>query len=281
MGFGQQESSSKSGSESFSFGRAKTPLQEQYLDQSLNLYGPTLGRGQAGYEGQRVAGMSNLQLSTLDQASNLLSQVGQPSALRQETGGALQQLLTGQGGAELISPERASQVFEQTRAAPRRATFGDEGIPLIREQFAGPGFFGTAKGKAITEEGRRLEKDIATERESFMFDTENINRQLQEDRANRALAAVGPTLEFARQPLQDQAAQLSLLSGAYELGSQEQIQRQAEISSAMDQFIESQQLTDPTNLSILMALLGLNFSTSQSNASGFGFSSGSGYNVSA
>jgi len=67
--------------------------------------------------------------------------------------------------------------------------------------------------------------------------------------------------------LQIAAQQLGGLNEIFGIGSAQQTQQQAELQSEIMKFAEENSITDPENLTILMQLLGLNFSSGSSKSS--------------
>lgn len=262
---GKQEEASRSTERSF------LPIQETGLTQTLQAFidQGRIGAGQPQFEGQRVAPLGPGQQAAISGAEPFLDTF---SAQREipflgETGGALQGILSGEFGGELISPERAQQVFEQTRQIPRLRQFERFDKPLIEEQFAGPGFQSTARARAVTLGAEELGRDIASEREQFLFGTEQANRALQEARAGRTLSGIPLGLEAGLQPERVAGARLAGRAGVFDFLTTQQQQQQREIAAEREIFTEAQRFMDPEDFANLVTLLGLNFSTSKSTSS--------------
>ena len=227
--FGKQEKSSESQQAAQSF----LPIQETALTQALQAFidQGRIGAGQPQFTGERVAPLTAGQQTAISGAEPFLDIF---SAQREipflgETGGALQGILSGELGGELISPERAQQVFQQTRQIPSERIFERFTKPLTEEQFAGPGFQSTARAQAVTREGERLQEGLRAEREQFLFGTEQANRALQEARAGRTLSAIPLGFEGALQPERVAATRLAGRAGIFDFLSTQQQQRQREI----------------------------------------------------
>lgn len=223
-----------------------------------------IGAGQTQFQGERVAPLTTGQQTAISGAEPFLDIF---SAQREipflgETGGALRGILGQEFGGELISPERAEQVFQSTRADPRRRQFERFDKPLIEEQFAGPGFQSTSRAQAVTRGAEELGRDIASEREQFLFGTEQANRALQEARAGRALSAIPLGAELGLQPERVAGARLAGRGGVFDFLSVQQQQQQREIQAEREIFTEAQRFMDPEDFANLVALLGLDFSTS-------------------
>ncbi len=281
MGGGGQQSSSgsnKSQQGSLTIGTSdnKTGEQRKWLGEALNVYGPQLGQNQV-YQGQTLAPFSPAQTSSLQEAGGFAGSfdANAPIPLYKETGTALESMLSGKAGPSLIDTDQASQVYQRTRAQPRYEEFDEMGRPLIREEFSGPGFWGSSRANKVVEEGRNLERDVSRGREGFLWDVDQANRQIEENRANRSLAAVSPSMAYGSQPTQVAREKLAGLQDVYGAGALQQQQQQAEINSAIDKWAQENRITDPENMEILMNLLGLNYSQSSTVGKSWGESAGS------
>ena len=109
------------------------------------------------------------------------------------------------------------------------------------------------------------------------------NQALDEAKAGRTQAAVPQAMAYGQMPAQEimnnlqiAASQLEGMEKLFGFGQAEQTQEQQELTMAMAKFAEENQITDPTNLAIIMSLLDLNFSTSsgqsEQTAAGLGYS---------
>lgn len=260
-------------SESQETARSFLPIQETGITQALQAFidQGRIGAGQPQFQGERVAPLTTGQQTAISGAEPFLDVF---SAQRDipffgETGGALQDILAGELGGELISPERAQQVFQQTRQIPRLRQFERFDKPLIEEQFAGPGFQSTARARAVTLGAEELGRDIASEREQFLFGTEQANRALQEARAGRTLSAIPLGAGLATLPEQVAGTRLAGRAGVFDFLSVQQQQRQREIAAEREIFQEAQRFMDPEDFANLIALLGLQFSQSQGTSTSF------------
>jgi hypothetical protein len=254
---GQEEKSSEKST-------SYLPIQKEAITDALKAFMQQgrIGTGQESFPGERIASLTTGQQTALAGAEPFLdvfsAQRGIP--FLGETGGALQGILGQEFGGELISPERAQQVFEATRQTPRLRQFERFDKPLIEEQFAGPGFQHTDRAQQVIRSAEELGRDIASEREQFMFGTEQANRALQEARAGRALSAI--PLGFAGGTFPEQVAgtRLAGRAGTFDfLGTQQQ-QRQREIAAEQEIFAEAQRFMDPEDFANLVTLLGIPFS---------------------
>lgn len=267
--------SKNSGSEK-SQAQSFTPEQKQWLGQALQVYGPQLGRGEDVYGGNRVANFTPMQNLSLQQAQGLLGSFSPDQGMPMfgETGTALGQVLSGQSGAPLLSIDQANETFNQQYANPAYRNFSMNTAPLIREEFAGPGFWSSARGNAVSREAGNLGSQLEAGRAGYLWDTEQTNRQLQEANANRQLAGIPLGMQYGMAPTQQALAQAQGTAGLFDFGSAEQQQRQNQINANIQKFAEENRLTSEEDMAILLALLGMNYSTSSSSGSnsswGFG-----------
>ena len=277
-----KEGSSKERTSSTSY----TPEQREGLTQALETYLPSLGQGQPAYGGDRVADWSPFMQSILGNAQNFMGSfmpdTGMP--LFGETGTALGGILGGTTGAPLLSMEQAARTFGQTRMDPARKQFGEYTAPLIREEYAGPGYWGSARAGEVSRQATDLEDDLRAERSQFLWDTEMTNRALQEARAQRALQGVPLAMQYSQLPTLEAQNRLSGLRDIFSFGQAEQAQRQAEINADIQRFMEANRITNPEDIQIILSLLGMSYTTSTGMADsagpGLGYSMLGGGNLS-
>lgn len=251
------------GSKSVSQSQSFLPAQRTALEDVLAAFTGQgrIGTGQTSFTGEQLAGFNPLQQSIL---SNLgafqgLFDPDQPIPFAGESGAALTGLLSGERGAQPISVE---DFIREAIVAPREQQFEQFTAPLIREEFAGPGFQSTARARAVGLAGERLQEEIGAESGATRFAAEQFNRQLQEQQAQRALQALGPALQFAGLPTALATAQLGGQQALLGFADVETRQRQAEINVEIQRFAEANRFMDPEDLSTLLALLGLGFESS-------------------
>ena len=182
----------------------------------------------AQYGGQRIADFSPLQNASLQQAQGFLGSFapdkGMP--LFGETGNALGQLLSGQGGAPLLSMDQANQTFNQQYANPAYRNFRLNTSPLLQEQFSGPGFWSTARANAVGDAAGDLGSQLEAQRAGYLWDTEQTNRALQEAAAGRMQQGVSQGMQYGMMPTQQNLANLQGTQGLFDFGSAEQQQQQ-------------------------------------------------------
>jgi hypothetical protein len=142
-------------------------------------------------------------------------------------------------GGFIKTPEQTQDYFTNVIKNPAMKNYQEITNPAVKEAYSGAGYWGNARAGAEAKAGQDFADTLNTEWGKLNWDVQEANKQ----------GAV------------QQAA----------LGSQEQAQRQAEINAKMQKFEEEGLLTDPTNMQILLSLLGMNFSSSKGSSSGFNF----------
>ena len=207
---GKSDSSSKQQSKSF------LPIQEDVLKQFLESERGRIGEGQPIFPGLRVAPFQELQ----EQAISLA-----PETLFRTAG-------------------QEQELFEKGIEAPAQRRFTQETVPLLREEFAGPGFFSSARAQETVRAGEDLASSLEAQRQGLRRETEDINRQG--------------------------------VQSLFNFGAAQQAQQQREIDSEIQQFVEENRLTNPEDVAILTALLGLNFASSTGKSSSSSFNVGLG-----
>lgn len=258
--FGGSESKSESSSYRASQGKA--------LDDLIALYSPQAGQGADIYSGTRVAPLSQgaqSALSGLDQFTGAFKAMPDQNTL-QTMGGTLQGLLTGQSGADPYNPQALDNYYRNAIEAPAMQQWSRNIKPQIEEAYAGPGFYGSAKSKAVTEGSRDLNEWLGTQRSQLAWDAEQANKQIQEAKAGRALSALQPGFQYLTAPQDAASKSVQGLGQVASLAGITQQQAQAEINAAMQKFAEENRLTDPEDLQILMALVGQTMSKSRSSS---------------
>jgi len=195
-------SSGSSKQKSSSSSTSYIPSQKQGITRAIDTYMPQLGQGQPSYQGQRVAGFSPLQQQVFGLAGDNL----------------------------FMSPEETDTYFQKTMYDPAIKTFTDDVAPAIREEYAGPGFWSSARADAVAD----------------------------------ARTDLGTTLESQRANLQWQSKQANnqLLPMMYGFGEAQQQQQQSQINALMEQFMEGNRLTNPEDMEILLSLFGIPMSSS-------------------
>lgn len=274
------------GSESQSTSQGKTPSQTELLDDFIKRYKGELGRNENVFQGDRVTDFNPLQRDVLSGAENFTDFFATPQTTTNPLIGqattATSSFLAGEPGARQISDDQFTDFFSQTFREPATKRFSEETLPGIAEDFAGPGFFGSSRSQAQTRARTDLADTLNTQEAAGRFANTLRNQDIDEAKAGRAQTAINQSLQVGRAPaveladnIQNAASQIQGLSALFGFGQTEQTQEQMELQADIQRFAEENQITDPQNLAILMALMDLNFSTSSSSGStsgpGLGF----------
>lgn len=259
----------------FSPGGTKTkltnPKQSQYLNQSLDLYGKQLGQNNV-YQGNRVADFSGLQTGVLNAAPNFLSAFSNPQTagtpLFDETGTTLKGLLSGETGAKTITPQETEKYFQASIYDPTMQSLRQDVLPSVESSYAGGNFFGSGMSKAREKAIGDTTRELNTARSDLNWNVMQNNQAIEEAKAGRAQTAVNQGIQYSQQPaqqtmnnLQIAAAQVGGLNDLFGIGSETQTQEQKQIEADIAKFAEENQITDPTNLAILLSLIGANVQT--------------------
>lgn len=241
----------------------KTGQQQELISKMIELYGPTLGAGEAVFPGEDVAGLTPAQQKAIGTAGQFMDVFGpmRDIPLLGEAETALGPIISGEAGPQPLSTERAADVFSRIGEEPRWRTFKEETAPIIREEFAGPGFWSSARAQAVGKEATELGRDIGESREEFMWGVEQYNRQLEQQNIQNQMQAMGMVPELAGLPTQLNILRLSGIGAAYGLSTEEQAQKQREINAQVNRFAAEQRITGSENLAILQALAELSIIT--------------------
>lgn len=266
-----------SGGSSESKTESKTGKQKQYLHEMLDLYGKQLGQNQNVWQGQRVAPLSDLQQSAITGAGNFAQYFSTPqyagTPLFKETGQAAADLLAGRTGAEKITKPQAEEYFTQSIYDPTMRQLREDVLPMVDESFAGPGFWGSGRSHARQEAIQDTSDYLTQQRAGLNWDVLQRNQQLDEAKAGRSLATLQPAMAFGQVPAQEiqdnlqiASQQIGGLNDIFGIGSATQTQEQRELVAEIEKFAEENAITDPENLSILLTLLGMNYSSGRSSS---------------
>lgn len=276
-GGGQSDSSSQSD--------AKTAEQRKWLTQALSMYGQQLGVNDNVWQGQRVAPLTDLQQSAITGAGNFADYFSTPQSagtpLFKTTGDAAKGLLTGQTGAQKMGQPEIEQYFTETLYNPAMRSLKEDILPGIDEDYAGPGFFGSARSHGRQEARENTSDMLAQQWAGLNWDVTQRNQDIDEAKAGRTLATLGPAMQYGQVPAQEiqnnlqiAAQQIGGLNDIFGIGSAQQTQQQKELTAEITKFAEDNAITDPENLSILLTLLGMDFSRSSSSASSWNVDTG-------
>jgi len=196
-------SSGSSKQKSTSTSTSYIPSQKKGITTAIDTYMPTLGQGQPSYSGQRVAGFSPLQQEVFQQA----------------------------GTNMFMTPEQTEDYYKKTIHDPAIKQFGDEVAPAIREEYAGPGYWSSARANAVADARADLDTALSSQRADLMWNTKQSNN--------------------------------ALLPVIYSFGEAQQQQQQQQINAMMQQFVEENRLTNPEDMEILLSLFGIPMSKSE------------------
>lgn len=270
-----------SGSESKSTTESKTPEQRAGIKKALDTYMPTLGQPPEIFPGGRVAPFTPLQQTALTGAGRFADYFSEPQTagtpLFAETGAATKGLLTGKTGAQPFGRQETEDYFKSAIYDPTMRTLRKDVIPGVAESFAGPGFFGAARSQEESKARQETAEWLGTQRAGLEWDVGMYNRQLEEAKAGRTLAALPEARAFGKIPAQEiknnleiAASKVQGLSQIFGFGQAEQTQAQAQLQDEIMRFAEENQITDPENLEILLTLLNMSFSRGESKSAGPG-----------
>lgn len=257
------------GSESTSY----TPKQKKYLHKALDVYGGQLGQGENIYQGLRVAPMSEQQKGLMGTSTGYLNAFapGGDMPLYGDLQTTLSNTLAGRTGAQPITQQQTSDYFSRVYEKPTAKTWAEDIKPGIEEQYAGPGYWGSARAGAVTKGAQDMADWLGEQRGQVSWDVLQANRQAQESIAQRQLSATEPAMRAAQLPTQEARQRLAGAQGVYGMLGQEQAQRQAEINASVQKFAEENRITSQEDMQILLTLLGMNYSSAESRGPGLGY----------
>jgi hypothetical protein len=255
-----------------------TPEQKKWLGKGLETYGPALGGGEQAYPGTTVAEFTPAQKAAMSGVTDYLKAFSPDMKMPgfEETGSALKGILSGQAGATPITPQQTSAFFKSAYQEPATRYFSEYTRPLIREEYAGPGFWGSARAQAVTKAGREMGQWLGQRRGELEWQTGETNRAIQEAKAGRQLSAIPMGMEYAGQPTREAQARLAGRQGVFGFASVGQQQRQREIDAAIDKWRSGKRLTDQESLNILLSLIGQPMQTTSGRDWGAGMFGGPG-----
>lgn len=261
LDFGTKKSSEKS--QSF------LPEQATWMKNLLSTYGSQVGQGQESYGGTRVAPLTGTQQGLLGGLGSW-AQYLTPTTGGQtygQTGAALSDLLSGEMGADPYTEDSVNRLFKSAYEAPTMKTWSQTTKPEIQEAYSGPGYWSTARMNAVAKGAQDTADALNSQYGQLRYQAEEANKALAEAKAGRALSAIPLAGEYISQPQSQALAGIQGVSSLYGLASEEQRQAQAEATSQMERWMESQQITDPQVLQTMLSLLGMRYDTAKSSSS--------------
>jgi hypothetical protein len=238
----------------------------------MDIYGPELGKGQISYPGSEVAEFTPTQKAALGGTQGFLDKFSPdaPYPMFGETGTALKGILGGKTGAKKITPEDTASFFKRSYEDPAMYQFSEYTRPLIREEYAGPGFWGSSRAKAVGKAGQELGQWLGAKRGEVEWQAGEANRAIDEAKAGRALSAVPLGLDYAGAPTREALTRLGGRQGVFNFASAEWQQKQNMLNDSIKKFQAGKRLTDPEIMNILMSLVTMGMSSSKSSSSGPG-----------
>ncbi len=272
---------SSGGSKSTSTTETKTPEQRKGIKQALDLYLQELGQGADTFPGPRVTPFSTLQQGAIAGAGNFADYFSDPQTagtpLFSETGTAIKDTLAGRTGATKMGAPEIESYFTDTLYEPAMRNLREDVLPGVDESFSGPGFWGSARSHARQDAATDTRDLLAGQWADLNWNVQQQNQAIDEAKAGRTLTALPSAMAYGQVPAQEiknnlqiAAQQLGGLGEIFGFGQTEQTQAQAELQDEIIRFAEENQITDPENLSIILSLLGMNFSQSSSSGSSQG-----------
>ena len=258
------------------------------MEKAFDVYSKEWGVPPEIFPGDRVTPFSTLQEEAITGAGRFADYFSEPqqagTPLFKETGTALKGLLAGETGAKPLGAQDVEDYFSEAIYKPTMKTFREDVVPGIAESFAGPGFFGSARSQEQAKAYQDVGEHLGTQRAALEWDVLTRNQALEEAKAGRTVTAAPQAMAYGRVPAEEiksnleiAAKQLGGLNQIFGFGQAEQTQEQKVLQDEIMRFAEENQITDPQNLSILLTLLGMNFSQSAGTSAGTG--PGLGYSV--
>ena len=250
-----------------------TGAQAQWLQNLLGIYGPQAGQGQVSYPGETVAPFSPTQNQAFGLGGDFLSQFNpnQSINLPDEYAGAMSSLVGGTSGPGQITPEQTQNFFSSVYEQPAWRSYEEDIKPQIQESFAGPGYWSGARAQEQSRAAGEMSNWLGEQKGQLDWNAMMENRSAAENAANRQLSALPLAQEGTFLPSGVAQQQLQGASNVFSFLEPQRQMEQANIQAGIQKFLESQRLTDPEDLQILLSLLGMNYSSSSSSGPGLGY----------
>ncbi len=249
----------------------KTTRQKQEIESMFDVYSPYVGQGTEVYEGERVAPFSTLQNQAISGAGNYASYFSTPQAvgtpLNAETGAATKDLLVGKTGAQKMGAPEIESYFTDTLYDPTMRRLREDVLPMVDESFSGPGFWGSSRSHARQDAATDTRDLLAGQWADLNWNLQQQNQAIDEAKAGRSLAALGPAMAYgnteyqnAMQNLEVAAGKIQGLSQLFGFGSEERSLEQQNLAASFAKWLEAEQITDPEVLNVMLALIGQSIS---------------------
>lgn len=115
-----------------------------------------------------------------------------------------------------VNTEATRNYWENTLAPIQRQTFQEETLPMLRESFAGPGYWSSRRADAESDAIQNFGRDMAAQESNLYYQDELARRQALESAANRIGTGIqgsvsdqemrGEAAAYARQVRQEEVA---------------------------------------------------------------------------
>lgn len=222
-----------------------TPEQQALLKRMSELAMQEIEKTPVPYEGQMVAGPTQLQQGVFDRVSSSLG-TGLPSNLQQMLFGGVSDRM----GDFLRSPQevatQAGNVFEQSVADPARKTFMEELAPQLQEQYIGQNSLRSSGfQRQLARQAGNLESNLAAQKAGYI--------DLADQRRLQDILGIS---QIAQQEGQIPSQQLAQLMQAGVLGSEQRSIEQQQLNAKLSEFLRLNQVPTPALAGVLGMPLG-------------------------
>jgi len=241
-------------------GPSATPEQQKLLRTMISAYEPQVGAGTPMPGFPMTAPFSPWQqalLATGQDVGQVFGTAGLGGDLWSNIQSTVGKGVTGGLGAQPITPEETEQYWTRAIYEPSKKMMKEDVMPAVKEAFAGPGYWGSARAEAAQRLKRDWEESMRGERAELEWETEAVNRAIAEAQAVRQLASSQQGLGVLGFPTQQAQQQLAGMGQLWGFAGEEQAQRQREINEQVSRFLAEQEITDPADVEIILRLLGL------------------------
>lgn len=188
---------------------------------------------------------------------------------------AVNQVLSGKPSYE-INPEATEQFYQESIKPGYMKEWEEVTLPTLKQQFVGPGYWGSARANAITEGSEDLATTLASKRAELMYQDELARRAAAESAASRQAALTGSGADTYTTAATTQANALGTA------GQYARTIAQEKVTADLQRWLMGEQVGGVSAtqynpfVQLALALMGLQeyvvASESESNADSFGFS---------